>query len=175
MTANLICLISALIFSFGIILTKTPARTVLFLRLTGLALAISFAFLHCWWIAIAELFLGVWLIPFMFHKAMSDTQNVFFEESQIKTPTKIRLFPLAFAIFAIVSSFFVFPFFKNISQFLIKLQAPTPFFKLLIQTKSMDLLALFLAIVICIFLFLANSKKEQKDTKSTNLAKERLD
>ena len=175
MIASLVIFIAVLIFSAGVLVTGKLSQTVLFLSLAGLAMSVMFFSLGAKMAAFAELLLGAALIPYLFHRIMLCLPKEVQEEKrdwvfpfQKKTgkqplPPALKLFPLAFICFALLSWLFVPPFFRNIASFLIMLQQPEPFLNLLWETKKLDIFAIAAAAIIAFMVFAAEKEERSAD------------
>jgi len=170
MIASLIIFIAVLIFAAGVLVTGRLSQTVLFLSLAGTAMSLLLFSLGARNAAFAELILGAGLIPFLFHRVMlrlpKEVQDekrdwVFpFQKNKGKNPLPpaLKIFPLSFICFAMLSWIFVPPFFRNVCSFLVKLPQPEPFLRILWETKKLDLFAVFAALAVAAMVIAAEKK-----------------
>ena len=175
MIANAFIFIAILIFAAGVLATGKLSQTVLFLSLSGFAMSVLFGSLGAWQAAIAELILGAIIIPYLFHRIMIRLPKEALEEKRDwvfpfqkkkdnpQLPVALKILPLAFLSFATLAWMFIPVFFKNLSSFLVKLQAPDPFISLVWETKKLDFIAVFIAALSCIFLIMAEKNKIKND------------
>ena len=182
MIASLFVFTAVLIFATGVLVTGRLAFTVLFLSLTGVGLSVLFAVLGAWYAAAAELVLGAGLIPYLFHRVMIRLPKEVQEEkrdwvfpfqkkaNRQQLPVSLKILPLSFLIFALISWFFIPVFFRSFSSFLVKLQSPEPFLNLLWETKKPDFLVFLIAVAALIFLMLADREETEAFSNRRNSA-----